>query len=171
MFNKVPQVIEQANCFIDGYGYAGVARDITLPIIEQEVLESKGALSVNYGTGVFKAMECSFKISEMGEQAFEAFGANTFSKTKIPLVFKASIHQSGSGKQVPFVVELNGEFTSMTPPSIVAGGEFTSEIKINVHFIKITMDGKRLFLADIKNLILEFNGIDKMAKVKANLSL
>ncbi|EHD2658983.1 phage tail protein, partial [Campylobacter jejuni] len=76
-----------------------------------------------------------------------------------------------SGKQVPFVVELNGEFTSMTPPSIVAGGEFTSEIKINVHFIKITMDGKRLFLADIKNLILEFNGIDKMAKVKANLSL
>ncbi|EPO7552734.1 phage major tail tube protein [Campylobacter jejuni] len=40
-----------------------------------------------------------------------------------------------------------------------------------MHFIKITMDGKRLFLADIKNLILEFNGIDKMAKVKANLSL
>ncbi|VEG60774.1 tail protein [Campylobacter jejuni subsp. doylei] len=150
MFNKIPQVVEQANCFIDGYGYAGVARDITLPVIEQEVLESKGALSANYGTGVFKAMECSFKISQMGEQAFEAFGANTFSKFKIPLVFKASIHESGSGNEVPFVVELNGEFTSMTPPSIVAGAEFTSEIKINVHFIKITMDGKKTIFSRCK---------------------
>ncbi|TKX29521.1 phage major tail tube protein [Campylobacter estrildidarum] len=171
MFNRIPQVIEQANCFIDGYGYAGVARDIALPTIEQEVLESKGALSANYGTGVFKAMECSFKISEMGIQAFEAFGSNTFSKFKIPLVFKASIHQSGSGKEVPFVIELNGEFTSIVLPSIVAGSEFTNEIKINVHFIKITMDNQRLFLADVKNLILEFNGVDKMAKIRSNLSL
>lgn len=171
MFNKIPQVIEQANCFIDGYGYAGVARDITLPSFEQEVIESKGAISANYGTGVFKAMECTFKISEMGKEAFLSFGLNTFSATKIPLVFKASIHQSGSGKEIPFVVEMNGEFTSITPPSIVAGSEFTSEIKINVHFLKMTMDKKKLLLVDAKNLILEFNGIDMMAKVRSNLSL
>ncbi|PZT47261.1 phage tail protein [Helicobacter valdiviensis] len=171
MFNKIPQVIEQANCFIDGYGYAGVARDITLPTIEQEVIESKGAISANYGTGIFKAMEASFKISEMGEQMFNAFGANTFNKEKIPLVFKASIHQSGSGKEVPFVVELDGEWTSITPPSIVAGSEFTSEVKINVHYIKISMDGKKLFLADVKNLILEIDGKDLLSGVRENLSL
>lgn len=171
MFNKVPQVIEQANCFIDGYGYAGVARDITLPTFEQEMIESKGALSANYATGVFKAMQTSFKISEMGVQAFEAFGRNTFTKEKIPIIFKASIHQSGSGKEVPFVVELNGDFSNITPPSIVAAAEFTSEIKIDVHYIKMTMNGKKLLLADVKNLILEFDGVDKMAELRENLSL
>lgn len=50
----IGEVIQEGNIYIDGQGYLGVVRNLKLPDIEQEMIETKGVLGANYRRG-FKA--------------------------------------------------------------------------------------------------------------------
>ena len=63
MKRQIPQVIQEGNVYIDGIGYLGVTKKLKLPTIEFEMIESKGALSTNYTTGMLKATEVEFTVS------------------------------------------------------------------------------------------------------------
>ena len=49
---SVPQVVQEANVYINGKGYLGVTKKLKLPVIEFETIEAKSALSTNYSTGI-----------------------------------------------------------------------------------------------------------------------
>ncbi|EAJ4628899.1 phage tail protein, partial [Campylobacter coli] len=40
----IGEVIQEGNIYIDGQGYLGVVRNLKLPDIEQEMIETKGVL-------------------------------------------------------------------------------------------------------------------------------
>ena len=47
---QIPQVVQEANVFINGQGYLGVVKSLTIPKIEQEMIEVKGALGGNFAS-------------------------------------------------------------------------------------------------------------------------
>ena len=62
---QIPQVVQEANVFINGQGYLGVVKSLTIPKIEQEMIEVKGALGGNFASGTIKPVEMEFKLSSI----------------------------------------------------------------------------------------------------------
>lgn len=89
----IGEVIQESNVYIDGQGYLGVVRNLKLPDIEQEMIETKGALGANYGTGVLKPLEINFKIAVADPVLFAAYFHTTYSEIKAPLLFRESVHR------------------------------------------------------------------------------
>lgn len=43
MKRNIPQVVVEANAFINGKGYLGIVKNLKVPTIEFETIEAKGA--------------------------------------------------------------------------------------------------------------------------------
>lgn len=165
---QVPQVIQEANVYINAQGYLGVSKNVKIPTIEWEMIENKGALSAQYSAGVLKDTELEFKINVLDYNTFLSFGLNSFS-TRVPFLFKASIHQSGNAKKVPLALAVTGDIISLETTELEAGKEMEVTVKMSAHFVSLTIDGKPLILKDVENMICLIGGVDYMAQVRSNL--
>lgn len=163
-----PQIIQEANVFINGKGYLGVSKNVKIPVLEWEMIENKGALSANYSSGVLKDTEMEFKINVLDLNAFLSFGLNSFTN-RVPFLFKASIHQSGCAKKVPLALAVTGDIVSLETTELEAGKEMEVSIKLSAHFMGLTIDGIPLILKDTENMICIIGGVDYMAQVRNNL--
>ena len=160
MKRQIPQVIQEGNVYIDGIGYLGVTKKLKLPTIEFEMIESKGALSTNYTTGMLKATEVEFTVSVLDKNMWVNLGLNSFTN-RIPWLFKASIFQSGKSK--------TGDIISYEVSEFESGKELEVNIKLSAHFVDINVDGVPMVLKDSENMICVIGGVDYMAGVRSNL--
>ncbi|MCI6989290.1 MAG: phage major tail tube protein [Campylobacter sp.] len=168
MKRVAPQVIQEANVYINGKGYLGVSKNVKIPTIEWEMIENKGALSANYSAGVLKDTQMSFKLNVLDLNTFLSFGLNSFSN-RVPFLFKASIHQSGKFEDVPLSLAVTGDIVSLETTELESGKEMEVDITMSAHFMSLIIDGKPLILKDTENMICIIGGVDYMAKVRSNL--
>ena len=165
---QIPQVVQEAAVYVNGKGYIGVVKKLTIPKIEQEMVEAKGAFGGKYSSGSIKPMEMEFTLSVADVNLFVALGLNTFTK-RIPMLFKASIHQAGTGKQVPFSMAITGDIEAVEMADFESGKELETTLKLGVHFVDINIDNIPVLLADVENMICLIGGVDYLASVRNNL--
>lgn len=168
MKRVAPQIIQEANVFINGKGYLGISKNVKIPTLEWEMIENKGALSANYTTGILKDTEMEFKINVLDFNTFLSFGLNSFTN-RVPFLFKASIHESGKANKVPLSMAVTGDIISLETTELEAGKEMEVTIKMSAHFLNLNIDGVPLILKDVENMICIVGGVDYMAKVRSNL--
>lgn len=168
MKRVAPQIIQEANVFINGKGYLGISKNVKIPTLEWEMIENKGALSANYTTGILKDTEMEFKINVLDFNTFLSFGLNSFTN-RVPFLFKASIHQSGKANKVPLSMAVTGDIISLETTELEAGKEMEVTIKMSAHFLNLNIDGVPLIIKDVENMICIVGGVDYMAKVRSNL--
>ncbi|MDV6197666.1 phage major tail tube protein [Campylobacter jejuni] len=128
----IGEVIQEGNIYIDGQGYLGVVRNLKLPDIEQEMIETKGVLGANYSSGVLKPLEISFKLAVVDPVLYAAFFHTTFSEIKAPLLFRESVHKGG--KNYGISAEFLGEFISISESDHESGKE-RWKLKLKWQFI------------------------------------
>ncbi|EIB34999.1 phage major tail tube protein, putative [Campylobacter jejuni subsp. jejuni LMG 9879] len=165
----IGEVIQEGNIYIDGQGYLGVVRNLKLPDIEQEMIETKGVLGANYSSGVLKPLEISFKLAVVDPVLYAAFFHTTFSEIKAPLLFRESVHKGG--KNYGISAEFLGEFISISESDHESGKEVEAEIKMAVRFYMQRRNNIPIITYDHKNTILMINGVDMMSDVRSNLTL
>lgn len=165
---SVPQVVQEANVYINGKGYLGVTKKLKLPVIEFETIEAKSALSTNYSTGILKATDIEFTVSKVDKNQFLAIGLNSWTN-RVPFLFKASIHQSGKAKDIPLSLAITGDIISWEMSDLEAGKEIEITIKMSAHFIDLNVDSVPMILKDSENMICIVGGVDYLASVRSNL--
>lgn len=165
---QIPQVIQEANAFINGQGYLGVVKSLTIPKIEQETIEAKGALGGNFASGTIKPVEMEFKLSVLDKNIYLGYGLNTWSN-RIPFLFKASVFQAGKGAPEPFSMAVTGDITEIDPGSFESGKEMEVSIKLTVHFMDISIGKNQLAMFDVENMICLIGGVDYLSQVRSNL--
>lgn len=165
----IGEVIQESNVYIDGQGYLGVVRNLKLPDIEQEMIETKGVLGANYSTGVLKPLELNFKIAVADPVLFAAYFHTTYSEIKAPLLFRESVHRGG--KNYGISAEFLGEFISISESEHESGKEVEVEVKMAVHFYTQRRNNVPIIVYDHKNTILAIDGVDLMSDVRSNLTI
>ncbi|WP_170000590.1 phage major tail tube protein [Campylobacter sp. RM9328] len=165
---QVPQVVQEANVYINGQGYLGVVKTLNIPKIEQDMIEAKGALSGNFASGVIKPVEMEFKLNVLDKNMYLGYGLNTWNN-RIPFLFKASIFQAGKGEAQPFSMAVTGDIIEIDPGSFESGKELEITVKLAVHFLDINIDKIPMVLFDVENMICLIGGVDYLAKVRSNL--
>lgn len=168
MKREIPQVIQECNVFVNGKGYLGVTKSLKLPTLEFETLETKGAMSAEFSTGVLKSTEIEFKLQVIDKNMFLATGLNSY-VNRVPFLFKASIFQSGTTKKVPLSLAITGDIKSIELPDLESAKEMEIGIKMSAHFIDLNIDGIPMILKDVENMICIIGGVDHMAMVRSNL--
>lgn len=168
MKRQIPQVVQEANVYINAQGYLGVVKSLTIPKIEQEMVEIKGALGGNFASGSIKAAQMEFKLNVIDKNMFLGYGLNTW-QNRIPFLFKASIFQAGR-EPMPFSMAVTGDIIEIDPGSFESGKEMEVNIKLAVHFLDINIDKIPMVLFDVENMICLLGGVDYLAKVRSNLS-
>ncbi|TEY02641.1 phage major tail tube protein [Campylobacter sp. US33a] len=169
MKRMIGEVIQEGNIYIDGKGYLGVVRNLKLPDIEQEMIETKGVLGANYSTGVMKPLEITFKLAIADPVLYAAYFHTTYSEIKAPLLFRESVHQGG--KNYGISAEFLGEFISISESDHESGSEIEVEVKMAVHFYMQRRNNIPIITYDHKNTILMINGVDLMSGIRSNLTL
>lgn len=165
---RLPQVIQDVNVFINGLSYLGVVKTLKLPNIEQETIEVKGAIGGKFATGTLKTMEMSFKLLLADVNLFVGMGLNTY-QNRIPLVFKASVYDADTGKSVPLVAGVTGDFEAISPADLESGKEIEVEVKIAVHFYNLNINNVPMIILDVENMICMIGGVDYLSSVRSNL--
>lgn len=167
MATKIPQVIQQANVYIDGQGYLGVTKSVKLPTLEWETVEVKGGLGYNAGTGILKPVEIELKLTNIDFNLYAAMGANNY-VLRTPILIKESIHQSG-GKEQAIAVSVLGEFTQIEANDQESGNEMEVTLKIAATFYSVSVGNTPVIIVDTQNLICMIGGVDQMQKLRENL--
>ena len=166
---KIPQVVQDVNVFVNGQGYLGYAKSVGVPTIEQEMIESKGAISASFATGTFKPCEIEFKIAKIDANMYATLSLNNFT-SRVPFLFKASLYEPSKNKTVPFSMAITGDIISIAVKELGAGEEMEVTIKVAVHFLDINVESIPMILFDVENMIYLVGGVDYLANVRANLS-
>lgn len=169
MRREVPQVVQECNVFVNGKGYLGVTKSLKLPTLEFETIESKGAISAEYSTGVLKATEMEFKVQVIDKNTFLSMGINSY-VNRVPFLFKASIFQSGNASKVPLSLAITGDIKSLEFSELESSKEIEVTIKMSVHFMDLNINKIPVILKDVENMICIVGGVDYMAQVRSNLS-
>jgi P2 family phage contractile tail tube protein len=149
--------------------------EITVPEIKNKVQENKPTDAI--GTRRMPSisldpMEATFKAVGFNAK-FHAMASNPF-RNDIGLQIRSNLLSAkGKGQVVgkPASLELRGWFSSPKVGSFKQGEGAQCEYKMEVHAIKLIVDGKTLTEIDIDNYIWRVNGEDLLKDFRANLGI
>ena len=153
-----------ASVFIEGVGFLGTSKEIELPKIEFETWESKAGLMVRkIDSGVLKAMTTKIVMEEYNDVYFSTLGKRW--KNNVGIYAKQNI----APDNIPIVATFRGSVMSMQMPKIELAKEVNVTIELNTWFYKFEVSGAEKLLIDIQNMILQIDGEDKYADIRANV--
>jgi P2 family phage contractile tail tube protein len=168
---KLPEVINNYNVYDeDSNKLIGISDEVTLPNIESKIATIAGAgLLGEYDApvlGQFSAMESNIPFRMLYGDVFKLFKLNKVAK----LTFRGSeqVMSDGELEHVGLKVSIRGRAKSLEPGKLKGGESMNSSIKLALHYIKITVNGKTKLLLDILNGKLEVDGKDMLSQISKN---
>lgn len=169
MKRKIPDIISDLNVFVGGKSFLGVCPNFKIPDITQVMVEHNGALKGKVGSGIYEALEITFKLNEIDFSVYADFAANN-NKTHIPLAMRESIHKQGTG-DLPLAVELLGEFESLAINEDSVGATREITLKLYADVFTLRQNGKPVIIYDRLNSVFVIGGVDMMSEIRKNLEL
>jgi len=151
----------------------GKFEEITVPEVKNKVQESKptDAIGTRRLPGLsLDPMEVTFKA--VGFKAdFHAMASNPYEE--VSLQIRSNLMTAGGGKaqHKPVRMDLRGWFSSAKEGALKQGEGASCEYKMEVHAMKLVVDGKDIKEIDIDNYIWRVNGADLLAAFRANLGI
>ena len=170
MATKIPSVLADFNAFFADKSYAGRANKVTLPKIAVKTIEIEGAGiggSIKRSLGKLEAMESEVTVSDYDEKLI-GFVGDPRSRNE-PILFRGALDQNGEIKTC--LVRMRGFWSEMDFNEWSGGGsEATQKFKIEIEFLEIELNGKKLLTIDkLNNDFIGPDGVNKNKLIKQAL--
>ena len=163
---------DQAAVWLDGQSLVGQIAEIEMPAIEWGTVEHETLALI--GTLEFpnklEPMECTITWASYSE---ELANASLDPFRTINLQIRANYGEQGQSGRVNDLlqkIEITGRFVSGGLGSF-SPGEMEREAMMKVDFVREVWDGKEKIAASINPPIYRVNGVDRLARLRANLGL
>jgi hypothetical protein len=171
---KIENYLNEWNVFVDGRGYAGKAKSVTVPKLNQQFTEFKAAgmnAPVDVPMPRHEKLEAQLVLNSFDIKTLELFGvapgATVAFKVYGSLVSRNDdVHSTES-----ILITMRGYIKSYDMGSWEAGGE--TSLNLGMTLVKYTLEhnGKAVIHSEPENMKLEINGKDVLADVRGNLGL
>lgn len=167
------KILTNANLYVDGESRIGQVEEFTSPSIVQKTQEVSGlgltsAVKVPVG---LEPMEASMKFAGVYGDTL-AIIADPDRKTPFTLRGNIDVTDStGKVEQKPYLVEMLASCLELNTGAAKMNENPGIEVKLNVFFYELKIEGKPVVKLDIDNHIYEVAGKDKLSTYKANLGL
>ena len=173
MYDKRYSRLTNGNLFFDGNNMYAKTEEVTNPEVKASMNDHKvlgGIGKVELSAGYDK-MEGSIKLNGPLDE-FASAAVNV--KKSHEFIFRGSV-EGFAGQDIvserPYVCIWRGTFKNNPGGQSKQHENIELTYSINVTYFKLSIDGVALCEVDFNNNILKQNGIDLLAKYKANLGL
>ncbi|MEF3312613.1 phage major tail tube protein [Paenibacillus sp. GYB004] len=170
---QIPEKLNSFTAYLNGVDYLGVA-DVDLPDLEMmsETVSGAGiAGEVDSPTiGHFASMSTTINWRVLERSNFRLARQEAQQ-----IDFRGSIQTfdnvAGTYQQIPVKVTIRGLPKNTPLGSLAAGSTMDNSNELEVIYIKILYDGQNVVEIDKFNFICVIDGVDYLAKVRANLGM
>lgn len=162
--------ITNLNIYLDGGSFLGKAEEVSLPSINFKMAEHKAL-------GMVGTMEFFAGIDKMeGKIKWNSFYADALKKMANPfktiqLQARGSLETYSNGgrvSEVPMVVFLTVASKGFPLGSFKQHDNAEIESNLSVYYCKQEIDGEQIMELDVMSNIFKVDGVDLLAKYKAN---
>jgi P2 family phage contractile tail tube protein len=165
----IPKVIKNFNVFVDGRGFAGKVDEITLPDLELTIEEHRaggmdGVAPLDMGQ---ELMELEFVSAEHNSNLLKLWGLQSSNAAR--LTFRAAMVDDI--EVIPYVVNVSGMFTIMSPGTIQNGQKSPLTATMNLRFYELLIGNEEIYHIDVVNMVRRVGGVDRLALQRAALGL
>ena len=168
---NIPEVINAFNAYHNGNVLVGVSGEVALPSMDAitETVNGAGILG-EYETGVvghYSSMEQTVPFRIMESEMFALMRPDE----PVDLTFRASaqstVKATGALDYNGMRIVERGRFKSFTPGKLQQGKQQDAELKLEVLYILVEIDGKTMLEYDKLNSVFVANGVDLLEKVRS----
>lgn len=160
-----------ANIYINGANFMGIAQEIELPklnfkMVEHQALGMFGL--VEYPAGVDK-LEAKIKWNAYSTEELGA-ALNPFSTASLQI--RASVEVYGPGgreQEIPLVVYMKGQFKTIDLGNFKQHDNVERESMFNAQYVKVELNGVAKLEFDALSNTFKVNGVDVLQTYKTNV--
>jgi hypothetical protein len=162
-----------ANIYIDGSSFLGRAEEFSLPTVKTKTSEHKAIgmiATMEHFSGIEK-MEMKIKWNSFYADVLKKNA--DFTKT-VNIQIRASVEEynsAGRGAESPMVLTVTAQYKDFPLGNFKQHDNVELETTLNVLAFKQEINGEEIIEIDIMANIYKANGVDLMAKYRANLGI
>lgn len=167
----LPAKLKFFNVFIDGEGYIGEAKEVTVPklALKLEAWRSGGMPGeVDIDLGIEK-LELEATFGGPIDAIYKSFGDPVINSRLIRFV--GSYQKDDSGVVEAWEVVMRGRWSEIDPGSAKAGDDTENKPKASLTYYKLIKNGEELVEIDMINLIYKSGGVDRYEAHRSALGL
>ena len=163
-----PKKLTNFHVVIDGYSMAGVADEITLPVLSRNMVEHRaggmlGPVSLDLG---LEAMKVEITLSEQARAVLASWGLEDASGLGVRFMGAAE-SEDGDSSVDAIEVTVRGRWKMIDTGTIKPGETAKTKVEMPITYFKYTVNGTDLIEIDLMNNIEKVNGVDRMAAIRA----
>lgn len=165
--------VTNSNLYVNGSSLLGRAEEVVLPSVVAKMVEHKSIGMV--GTSEFFAgiekMDMKIKWNSFYAEALK--GNADFTKS-LDFQIRASVESwdsAGRGDQVPLVIFVKAQYKNFPMGDFKQHDNSTLETMLNVHAIKMELNGEEIIEVDVLANIYKVNGVDMLTQYRNNLGI
>lgn len=162
-----PRKIKNFSAFIDGFGYFGLVTEATLPQLQLDMADYRGAgqngtMEIDMGT---QKMQTEMTFSEWVTDPITMFG------TRQRIVLRPYAEGEDDFTADSFIFTCGGRFKMNDFGTLKPGDDMPFKIGQATDFFRCEKNGTELFKIDVRNSIRVINGVDQMAEARQAMGL
>ena len=167
----LPKKLKLMDLFNEGNSYLGQTGEVTIPKLVRKFEDWRGGgmngnVKIDLGLGD-DTTEFNWKLGGIDELILEQFGAQTVDA--IMLRFNGSYQRDDTGATSALEIVVRGRHEEIDFGNQKQGDDTETSVKTIWSYYKLSIDGVTKIEIDIPNMIEIVNGVDLMAKHKANI--
>lgn len=166
----IPRTLKNFTLTVDGVGYAGRVKELTLPTLSIKAEEYRGGgmdapFQIDMGQ---EALEAEFVLSEYNEAVIGQWGLAD--QNAVQLTARGAMQRSGEDA-VPIVCNVRGSIKEIDFGAFEAGEITECNFMMAVHYYRLSIDGADVLEVDVENMIRVVNGADQLASMRTALGI
>lgn len=167
---QIATKINSYNVYQDGKKLIGISDEVTLPDFEAmtETLSGAGLLGEIDEPlfGHFKSIEMEVPFRTMNKQMFNMASMSQAINLTLRISTQALETSTNKSAFLPSRIVVKGKNKSITGGKVKQGEGTGSSIKVEINYIMIEVEGKKVFELDKLNFKYVVNGKDLLAAVR-----
>lgn len=166
-----PRVLKNMNCFVNGRGMAGVAKELTLPEIALKMEGFRaGGMDVETELDMgMDALNAKYTFADPDPAVLKLVGISTGNPVRI--IARGSFVRDADGSRVAVVAEMGGRFKKLSMGQWEAGKASDFEYEQTCDYFRLNVAGEDVIEVDVLNMIRRIGGVDQLAGIRADIGL
>lgn len=162
---RLPKSLRNWTVYIDGYGYAGVVKEGTVPKIALKTFEYSGGGmigTVDIQSGAVEKIEFDITLGEVNPAVLGLIGVEN-----TPISFRGA---QGSEYEA-VIIDTRSLLKEGDPGGWKTGEEATLKLSATASYYKLSVAGSSVIEIDVVNMVWKRLGVDLLATLRSALGM
>ncbi len=167
----LPSKLKYLTMYADGIGYLSDTAEATVPKLARKLEDWRGggmdgAVGIDLGG---ENLEMEWKVGGFLDTIYAQFGATSIDA--VQLRFVGSYQDDSDGQTKTVDITVRGRHSEIDPGNAKTGSDTEQTVKTRCAYYKLMVDGRTLIEKDELNMVFIVDGVDLLARHRANLGI